>query len=210
MRITLSRDGGRTWDRTSSREAWIPHGTEEDSYDRLVIVPALPVRVDDEDWFYVGVLNGDHLATRTDAKRSQRYSNRVRKGQIALYTQKHDRYVSLRAKSQMETLVTKPFVVSGDTLQLNVDATRGRVRVGIAEYKPVRTLKDTTDSVAPHLQEQNVLAGFSREDCNPIDANSIEHVVQFKNGSSLKELQGKSVVLFIELLDADLYGFRIK
>jgi hypothetical protein len=51
MRITLSRDGGRTSDRTSSQEAWITHGTEEDSYNRLVIFAAPPVRVDDEDWF---------------------------------------------------------------------------------------------------------------------------------------------------------------
>ena len=28
-----NHDGGRTWDRTCSREAWIPHGTEQDSYD---------------------------------------------------------------------------------------------------------------------------------------------------------------------------------
>jgi hypothetical protein len=101
-------------------------------------------------------------------------------------------------------------VVSGDTLQLNVDATRGRVRVGIAEYKPVSTLKNKVESLAPHLLEQNVLPGFTREDCLPIDTNSIEQVVQFKSGSSLKDLQGKRVVLFIELLDADLYGFRVK
>ena len=53
MRITISRDGGRTWDRTSSRVAWIPPGTAEESYDRLVIGPTPPVRVGDEDWFYV-------------------------------------------------------------------------------------------------------------------------------------------------------------
>lgn len=210
LRITLSRDGGRTWDRTSSREAWIPHGTEENSYDRVVIFAAPPMRMKDEDWFYVGVMDGDHLVTRTDAERTPRYPNRVRRGQIALYTQKHNRYVSLRATSQMQTLITKPFVLSGDTLELNVDATRGRARVGIAEYKPVSTLKDKVESLAPHLLEQNVLPGFTREDCVPIDANSIEQVVQFKNGSSLKELQGKRVVLFIELLDADLYGFRVK
>jgi hypothetical protein len=100
-------------------------------------------------------------------------------------------------------------VISGDTLQLNTDATRGRVRVGIAEYKPVSTLKNRVESLAPHLLEQNVLPGFTREDCKPIDVNSIDHVVEFKNGSSLKALQGKRVVLFIEMLDADLYGFRV-
>lgn len=210
MRITVTHDGGRTWDRTSSREAWIPHGTEEDGYDRLVITGVPPVRVNDEDWFYMGVCDGDHLVTRTDANRSTRYFGRIRKGQIALYTQKHNRYVSLRASSQLETLVTKPFVVNGDALQLNVDASRGRVRVGIAEYKPVATLKHRANSVAPHLLEQNVLPGFAREDCQPIETNSIEQPVHFKNGTSLQSLRGKCVVLFIELLDADLYGFRVQ
>ena len=209
MRITISRDGGRTWDRTASREAWIPHGTEQDSYDRLVITQVPPVRVGDEDWFYMGVYDGDHLTTRPDAKQRTYYHDRTRRAQIALYVQKHHRYVSLRTGSQMETLITKPFIVSGDTLQLNVDATRGRVRVGIAEYKPVLTLKDTTYSVDPHLMEQNVLEGFSRDDCQPVEVNSIEHVVQFKNGSTLKALQGKKVVLFVEMLDANLYSFRV-
>ncbi|MBL9216324.1 MAG: hypothetical protein JNG83_12675, partial [Opitutaceae bacterium] len=128
LRITISRDGGRTWDRTSSREAWVPHGTEEDSYDRLAIAPIPPVRVGDEDWFYVGVNDGDHLASRANAERTPYYRDRLRRGRIALYTQKHHRYVSLRANSQRETLITKPFVVTGDTLQLNVDGSRGRVR----------------------------------------------------------------------------------
>ena len=31
VRIVTSRDGGKTWDRTVSREAWIPHGTQQHS-----------------------------------------------------------------------------------------------------------------------------------------------------------------------------------
>ena len=209
LRITISRDGGRTWDRTSSRQAWIPHGTEDNSYDRLAISPTLPVRVDDEDWFYVGVFDGDHLVSRANARRTSYYHDRQRVGRIALYTQKHNRFVSLRTGSQMETLITRPFVVNGETLQLNVDASRGQVRVGIAEYKPVLTLKDTTYSIDPHLMEQNVLAGFTRDDCTPVESNSIEHVVQLRNRTSLKALEGKKVVLFIEMLDANLYGFRL-
>ena len=210
MRITISRDGGRTWDRTASREAWIPHGTDEDSPDRMVISAAPPVRVGDEDWFYTGIWNGDHLSVRADAQQRLYYHDRLRKGRIALYVQKHNRYVSLRTGSQMETLITKPFVVTGDTLQLNVDASRGRVRVGIAEYKPVLTLKDTTYSTDPHLMEQNLLPGFTRDDSVPIEANSIEHVVQFKQGASLEAIKGKTVVLFVEMLDANLYGFRLQ
>ncbi|MBL9215847.1 MAG: hypothetical protein JNG83_10265 [Opitutaceae bacterium] len=210
MRVTLSRDGGRTWDRTASRQAWIPHGTEQDSFDRLVITPTPPVRVGDEDWFYVGVYDGDHLTTRPDARQRTYYHDRTRRGQVALYTQKRHRYVSLATGSQVETLITKPFVVQGDTLQLNVDASRGRVRVAVAEYKPVLTLKDTTYSLDPHLMEQNVLAGFTRDDCVPIEANSIEYAVQFRQGASLQALRGKTVVLFIEMLDANLYSFRVQ
>ena len=51
MRVVVSRDGGHTWDRTVSREAWIPHGTEQDSFDRCVRIAAAPVRMGDEDWF---------------------------------------------------------------------------------------------------------------------------------------------------------------
>ena len=175
----------------------------------MTISASAPVRVNDEDWFYIGVFNGDHLASRVNAQRSPFYHDRIRKSRIALFTQKHNRYVSLQANTQLETLITKPFVVNGDTLQLNVDATRGRVRVAIAEYKPVLTLKDTTYSIDPHLMEQNVLPGFTRDDCVPVEVNSIEHTVQFKQGASLKALQGKKVVLFIEMLDSNLYSFRV-
>lgn len=210
MRLTISRDGGHTWDRRASREAWIPHGTEEDSYDRCVLkAPAPPVRVGDEDWFYIGVWDGDHLSTRSDANQTTYYRDRLPRGQIALYVQKHNRYVSLRAGSQRETLITKPFTVTGETLELNLDASRGRVRVGIAEYKPVLTLKDTTWSTDPHLMEQNILPGFTRSDCVPMESNSIEQPVRFKHGSSLKTLIGRRVVLFIELQDADLFSFRL-
>jgi hypothetical protein len=210
MRITISRDGGRTWDRTASRTAWIPHGTEQNSYDRLVIWAVPPVQVGDEDWFYTGNYDGDHLTTRTTANQDTYYHDRARRGQIALYVQKRNRYVSLSTGSQRETLITRPFVIQGERLELNVDASRGRVRVGIAEYKPVQTLKNTTPSIDPHLMEQNVLPGFSRDDCEPILANSVAQTVQFKSGASLKSLQGRRVVLFIEMVDADLYAFRVQ
>ncbi len=231
MRITISRDGGRTWDRTSSRQAWVPHGTEEDSYDRLVLFSSAPLFVGDEDWFYMGVWDGDHLTSRANAKQNTYYSDRLRKGQIALYTQKHNRYVSLRAANhrpvapkpelrpaagqlnvagETPVLITKPLTITGKVLQLNVEANRGLVRVGIASAEPVPTLNGTTLSMAPHLAEQRMLPGFSFEDCAPIRGNSIEYTVQFKNGAFFDSLRGRPVRLLFEMTDADLYGFRIQ
>jgi len=229
MRITISRDGGQTWDRNCSRVAWIPHGTEEDSYDRLVIGPGLPLRVGDEDWFYTGVFDGDHLSTRSNAKQDTYYSDRVRKGQIALYTQKHNRYVSLRAPNQREpvikpelreaagwlsssnpkpVLITKPLLLDGKSLQLNVEANRGMMRVAVASGEPVETLNGKTLSTAPHLAELHPMKGFSFDDCEPIHANNTEYTVKFKDGATLETLRGHPIRLLFEMVDADLYGFR--
>jgi hypothetical protein len=210
MRITISRDGGQTWDRTSSREAWIPHGTSDDSFDQLVIGPSPPLHVGDEDWFYIDVVDGNHLVIRNSPEQMPYYENRVVKHQTALYIQKHNRYVSLRAGSQKAVLITKPIEVRGTVLQLNVEANRGLVRVAIASAEPVATLNGTTMSLAPHLTEERPLPGFRFDDCNPIRADSVEYAVQFKNGPSLESLQGRRVRLLFELMDADLYGFRFQ
>ena len=64
VRLVVSRDGGKTWDRTVSREAWIPHGKEQHSYDRNVRIDCPPLRNGDEDWFYSSGYDGDHCANR--------------------------------------------------------------------------------------------------------------------------------------------------
>jgi hypothetical protein len=207
MRITISRDGGLTWDRTSSREAWIAHGVEQDSYDRLVISPTPPVPVGDEDWFYIGVINGDHLGIRNDAAQAPYYHDRLPQQQIALYVHKRNRYVSLTAGSVPEVLITRPTEVTGDGLQLNVDASRGEVRVGVAGAEPVPTFDGSTPAFAPHLLDKRLLPGLSFDDCAPVRGDSIEHTVQFAAGA-IAALRRRRVCLLFRVVDADLFGFR--
>lgn len=208
MRITLSRDGGVTWDRTSSREPWIPHGPEEDSYDRLVISPTPPVRVGEEDWFYVGVIDGDHLGVRNDAENTPYNRDRLTRMRIALYAQKRNRYVSMSVGNHWEVLISKATIVDGHRLQINADASRGEIRVGIAVAQPAQTFKGTTPSLAPHLLEENLLPGFTFDDCLPVFANGIEIDVEF-DGKDLASLEGTSVCLLFKMFNSDLYGFRI-
>ena len=142
----------------------------------------------------------------------------MRRCQIAPYRQKHDRYVSLQTGSQVETLITRPFVVQGDTLRLNVDASRGAIRVGIGEYKPVdlgQGLGDGvhgggTPSTDPYLMEQNVLPGLAGRTAVRSKPAGINVAVEFKGGKSLAALRGRTVVLFIEAVDSDIYGFRVE
>jgi len=210
-RVVTSRDGGKTWNRTVSRQAWIPHSTEEHADDRQAIRPAPPVRVGDEDWFYVTVMNGNHLVIRNNPGQDSYYHDRVVKLQIALYTQPHNRYVSMTARrASPEVIITKPVVLKGKQLQLNVDASHGEVRVAIAsaEIQSMTLQGDVRVPVyAPHLAKP--LPGFSFDDCKPIQTNSIEQTVAFTKGSSLQELSGKSVFLLFQVSDADLYGFRV-
>lgn len=209
VRLTMSRDGGNTWDRTVSREAWIANGEEPESHDHSVIaIP--PVRVGDEDWFYASVINQDHLNTRNNPGQTAYHHSGPAVRHIALYTQKHNRYACMRARSQQSILITKPVEVTGNQLQLNVNADRGEVRVGIALAEPVSTYNGKAMSTSPHLYENTMLPGFTFEDCTPIYANSIEHTVTFKNGANLESLKGKKAIFLFQMTDADLYGFRIK
>jgi hypothetical protein len=208
MRITTSRDGGYSWDRLSSREAWIPHGSEEDGDDRLVITPQPPIRVGDEDWFYIGLVSGDHLITRNNVAQSPYANDRVAKHQIALYTQKHNRYVSLGARTSREVLITHPLEVTEERLLLNVDASRGAVRVAIATGEAVPTFEGSTPSTAPHLLPQHLLPGFDLDKCEVITANSVAHEVRFQ-GASVAALRGQRVALLFEVVNAELYGFAL-
>jgi hypothetical protein len=206
MRITTSHDGGYVWDRTSSRTPWIPHGTEEDSDDRLVITPQPPVRVGDEDWFYMGLVSGDHLITRNNVAQSPYAHDRVAKHQIALYTQKHNRYVSLGTRTGREVLITRPLEVVEDKLLLNVDASRGALRVAIAPGEAVPTFQGSTPSVAPHLLPQHILPGLGFDECATVTANAIAHEVHFRE-ASVAALRGQCVTLLFEMVNCNLYGF---
>lgn len=205
-RLAVSRDGGYTWDRTVSREAWIPHGTEQDSYDRMVLPYTGPLRMGTEDWFYYTVADGDHCAGYC--------RGRTARHQGALYVQKHNRYVSLTADATPQILITRPLEVTGKALRLNVDAGRGEVAVGIGIDKPIRAAADLPFGVLPnymvcdregrtHLEE-----GFRLEDCDPVRVDGIDHVVTFGGDPSIESLRGKTVRLYIRMTDADLYGFQ--
>jgi len=210
-RIVTSRDGGKTWDRTVSREAWIPHGTEQDSYDRMIRVDCPPLHVGDEDWFYGTAYNSDHAG--------HNYYNNGRRSLIqgALYVQKHNRYVSLTAGNIEQILITKPVEVTGRTLQLNVDGSHGNVRVGIGidQVIPHKAGAWHFKATLPHYMvkdrwgETHLEEGFHIEDCVPIESDCIEQNVRWKE-ADLTSLMGKTVRLYILVQDADLYGFRFR
>jgi len=107
---------------------------------------------------------------------------------VRRFVYRTDGFVSAHASEG--TLVTKPFTFTGSELVLNI-LSKGETRA---------ELQDATG---------NVLPGFALNDCTPITADSIEHVVIWKGGP-LSAHSGKPVRLRIALKDADLFALQFK
>ena len=131
-----------------------------------------------------------------------------------MYTQKHNRYVSLNAHDEPQILITKPIEVTGETLQLNVDASRGEVAVGISLEKELH-IPNYPPGILPNYVvrdrqgRSHLEPGFGLKECQPVREDCIEYNVRWSN-AELKSLLGKTVRLYIRVQNADLYGFRFK
>lgn len=99
-----------------------------------------------------------------------------------------DGFTSIHAPSAGGALLTKPITFAGSKLSLNIGS-RGPTRVELqdAAGKPI--------------------AGFTRDDCTPIQGDFIDHRVAWKGGD-LSSLAGKPVKVLFELSDADLFAFQ--
>ncbi len=199
LQLVTSRDGGITWNRVADRKVWLPHGTEEDAFDRMAYV-GRPVRMGDETFFYYWACDGDHLSHLVDETQTPFYRDRIRRSTISLATQRWNGYVSLTAGTRAETFVTKPLSFKGQSLYLNADASRGEIKV---EIVPAEVVDNRIDPWIPETHQ-----GFSLDEAVPVTGKGVEQHVSWKGGASVANLQGQPVRLRISVRNADLYGFR--
>ena len=104
--------------------------------------------------------------------------------------------------------------VMGNKLQLNVDASHGEVRVGVGTNDVIPLPNSPSHKgilpnyvVRDRQGNTHLETGFHIEDCKPVQVDSIQHTVEWKD-AGLESLQGKTVRLYILVQDANLYGFR--
>ncbi|MBP9223577.1 MAG: hypothetical protein KBF76_06890 [Verrucomicrobiales bacterium] len=113
--------------------------------------------------------------------------------ELRRYTLRLDGFVSANAKMSGGELVTKPVIFSGKELTLNFSSSAaGDLRVAIQNV-------DGTS-----------IPGFSLDDCPPVFGDSVDRIVQWKNGSDVSALAGKPVRLRFSLHDADLYSYQFR
>jgi len=110
---------------------------------------------------------------------------------IRRYTLRLDGFVSVNAGWKRGELITKPLKFTGDRLALNFSTSAaGDIRVEIqhADGKP--------------------FPGFTLDDSTEIFGDEIDRTVQWKSGSDVSSLSGKTVRLRFVLKDADLYALK--
>jgi len=136
------------------------------------------IRRGDEIWQYIDE-GGAHGDTQGRAK--PRIYARV--------IQRLDGFVSLDAGETVGSAVTRPLSFRGNKLTLNV-AAAGNVLVEIQD------------------KNGNPIPGFSMPDCDPIQTDSIRHVVSWKGNENLTQLDGKPVRLKFKMQNAKLFALQ--
>lgn len=187
LRLVVSRDAGRTWQRVGGREVWLPHHAQEHGYDRLAFAQ-YPVRVGDELWLYYSAWDGDHLVFRRDGSLYE--PGFVRTGRTARATLRWDGYASLEAGESPGQLVTRPLHFEGDSLTVNLSAQQGTLRAELQD------------------EAGRPISGFSAADSLPLSGDGVELAVRWRGDGSLRSLAGKPARVRFLWNQGALYAFR--
>ena len=112
-----------------------------------------------------------------------------RDSRLRRYSLRIDGFSSIHAKLLPGEFTTKPITFTGKELSLNVaTSAAGMVQVAIqnADGTPI--------------------PGYTKEDCDLIFGDSLDHRVSWKGNTSVSPLIGKPVVLKVSIREADLYS----
>ena len=175
VQLRSSRDL-QTWQHVADRQTFIgPSPVKGGAFDLTQLLPpSAPIVRDDELWFY-------YTGIKYRAEPAQPESGGI--GAICLAVLRRDGFVSLDAGVESGTLLTKPFVLAGTTLHVNVDAKGGELNVTVLDGD------GQTVAVA-----------------EPVTGDQPRAAVRWKSGD-LDSVKGKTVSLRLSLRNARLYSF---
>ena len=170
------------WEHTGQREPFLDNSpVGSGAYDLQVVLPSPPVVRDNELWFYyTGIRQYAYIS-----------SDMPDAGAICLAKLRLDGFVSLSAGSEPGNVVTKPFVLAGKNLHLNLDAPAGDIRVEV--------LDDAT---------KQVLAGYSLQNSLAVTGDRLDAEVRW-NKAKISSLIGRKVCFRFTLQNAHLYAFWV-
>ena len=182
IQLTISRDLEH-WQRVAERQPFLeasPLGAG--AYDTQTIIgPSAPVVREEELWFYyTGIKNYAFISSGNEPGYDDYYPD---KGAICLAVLRRDRFVSLSAREESGSIVTRPFELAGAKLFLNTDAGGGELSVAVLD------------------DHDQVLATSA-----PITGDLVRGEVSWKQGN-IAGLTGRSVSLRFTLRKAGLFSY---
>jgi len=192
VRLLTSRDGEH-WERPDTSAPLIGPGPIGD-VDRFtnMLTGAPPIRVGNRLYIYYRAMANRHTLA-TEAAKTREYEAKdmpLKGGGICLATLRLDGFASLDAGYDSGLVMTKPFVFTGSILRVNAKANFGQIVVEALD------------------EEGKVAPGFGREMCQPMQADSVDHPIRWKN-AGLADLRGKPARLRFHLTNSRLYSYRI-
>ena len=184
VQLTYSRDG-MNWQRGANRAVFLPTSERPGDFDWGFIWPVQgPLIVGDEIWIYYIGWGADHNSELPPGV--TKFASGLGLAKLRL-----DGFVSVDADESEGTLTTKTFTWRGTELVINADAGSGQVLVEIvaADGKPI--------------------AGFGKQDCDPLQADRVRHAVAWTGKRDVSSLAGQAVKLKFYLRKAKLFSFGI-
>ena len=175
----FSRDGFY-WDRPS-RDAFIPVSERRGDWNwgNIQSVGGICLVVGDRLYFY---FSGDAGVEGT-------MNSGLAQTGVAML--RRDGFASMEAAGQGGTLTTRPVTFKGKHLFVNVASKSGELRAEVLD------------------RDGNVVAPFSRDNCEPMRTDSTITEVKWKNAANLQALAGKPVKFRFYLNGGALYAFWV-
>jgi hypothetical protein len=182
--IGTSRDAvnfDRSW--VHARKPFIPRGPDR-SFDKAILQAATEIITrGDEHLIYYAGFYGQHHGPISAGSQG---------GQIGLATLRLDGFVCLEAGDAWGQVVTKPFKLKGDTLEVNVDASQGEFIVEVLDVhdKPYR--------------------GYGWDGSRTFKGVALRFQPRWQENQDLARLKGQVVKMKFKMRNAKLYAFQIK
>jgi len=183
--IGTSRNGydfDKSWIYT--HQPFIERGPDG-SFDKAMLQPSSQIITlgDEHLIFYTGQYAQHHAP-----KEAQKETGKIGLAKLPL-----DRFICQKAGDKVGVITTKPFILEGDNLEVNVDAGSGWVQVEVLDAKG-RPIRGFMGKAARKYKSVNELQ------LNP----------EWKKGNDLSRLQGQTIRLRFTLQNAKIYAFAVR
>lgn len=115
--------------------------------------------------------------------------------------------MSLDAGEKVGEFISRPLRFTGKRLVLNVNAAKGSVRVALLDLSG----KELNGfHVGLNESPRHELRGYGLAHCDPIQGDSVRHVVTWRGLPEVGNLAGRVVRLRVEMQNAKVYALQFE